>query len=94
MTAVLVGFWIFKPKLVVDKAPVIVLDSEGQYHVAAASLADYFVQAPFDNNYLKIKYTRGWFQDRGIKTRASEESIRKATNKFPDPNARHAEYVG
>ena len=84
----LVGFWIYKPGLAVEKAPVVMLDTEGTFNVVAATLADYFVQAPWDNNHLKIKYTRGWFSDRGIKTRATAKAIAKAVEKMPDPNER------
>ncbi len=80
----LLGFWLASDGDEIDDAPVIVLDSEGQFHCTAANLQDHFIQAAEDP--AAIAAIRAWFHDRGVEASASPEAVWESIEGLPDPN--------
>lgn len=81
----LIGSWLRDERAPIDGAPIVVLDSEGQFDCTAATLPDHFVQAAGDDARA-VAAIRRWFRRRGIATSPSPDAAWAAIEKLPDPN--------
>jgi hypothetical protein len=81
----LIGYWLRSERSSIEEAPVVLLDSEGQFHCTAATLQDHFVQSAGEDAEA-VASIRRWFRRRGLETKSSPESVWEAIKGLPDPN--------
>jgi hypothetical protein len=81
----LLGYWLRGEDGSIEDAPIVVLDSEGQFHCTAVTLQDHFVQAAGDDP-VSVASIRRWFARKGIETGRSPEAVWEAVAGLPDPN--------
>lgn len=82
----LIGYWLRGERGSIEEAPIVILDSEGQFQCTAATLQDHFVQSAGEDPEA-VASIRRWFQRRGIETKSSREAVWEAIEGLPDPNA-------
>lgn len=78
-----VGFWRGPDKLPIDKAPIVRLDTEGQYDVVAMTIADYLLISSSEDNFTD---NREALAAVGLKGHASQKEIWETLNDAPDVN--------
>lgn len=89
----LIGYWLRDGVTSVAEAPIIVLDSEGQFACTAVTSPDHFVQAPYDDPDA-VASIRRWVRRWGIATERSAEAVWAAIKGLPDPNALSRRFQG
>ena len=78
-----VGFWCGPSNGPIDAAPVVRLDTEGQYRLIAATVPDYLAISVPEDEFAATKQT---LIDAGFSVSSSREAIWHALESFDDPN--------
>jgi hypothetical protein len=85
-----VGLWQGPDRRPLSCCPVVRLDTEGQYELIAATVADYIVVSIEQDSFQEARYA---LQEAGFRVAESREAIWKALESFDEPNdLRHRLY--
>jgi hypothetical protein len=91
MDGALLGYWLGEGKRPVRDAPVVELDSEGQYALRGTSVAEYLLQ--FSDSAEDFAVIRDWLVARSIPvTVQSRQDVCDKLKAFDDPNALSGRY--
>jgi hypothetical protein len=87
----LLGYWLGEGNRPVAEAPVVELDSEGQYELKGTSVAEYLLQFP--DSAEDFATVRDWLVGHGIPvTVRSRQEVWDKVKGFEDPNAQSGRY--
>src|SRR5262249_36858640 len=91
MDSGILGYWLGEGNRKVKDAPVVELDSEGQFGLKGTSVAEYLLQ--FTDEQDEFEEFRDWLKERGVRvTVKSHDAIWKKLKAFEDPNAQSWRY--
>ena len=82
-----IALWRYRDDIAEDRAPVVVLDTEGQLACTATCLSDHVVRSLLESDQ-DPEPIRAWLGTHGVATLATLEHLDAAVRFLPDPNAR------
>jgi hypothetical protein len=89
----LLGYWLGEKNRPVAEAPLVELDSEGQFELRGMSVAEYILQWTSLDEPEEFAEFREWLEEHGIEVIVkNHEDIWKKLKKYEDPNKQSGRY--